>query len=385
MGLHMKQHLSLYLDLIRPMLAVFVLLSHLSEENISQGHFRLFDGAGTPAVDMFFVLSGLVIAFVTQTRETNVVSYGLARASRLYSVVIPALLIGLVVDLIGQTLDPAIYAGSNYQPYGKGGALLLSSVFLNEIWDLHRFPGSNSPFWSLGFEALYYVAYGTLLFGVGRWRWILFAATLCIMGPKVASLFPAWLLGVLCFHLCRRFPESKIAAWVLTIAPVVGFVALQYFGPPRVQQFTVLDMTPLRISSLLQDYCICILFCLHIVGINQLGPQIGGILQRFRVAIRWIAGATFTIYLLHHPILWFLTALSPWPTGSAAGLIYVTVGTILACFAVAEISERRKRWWGQKLQSIAARVTPETIGWFAIGPRRLSDKERLPLKARDSS
>ena len=78
----MNRCLSLYLDLIRPLAALCVLLSHISLPQIS-GTLKSFSLAGAQAVNVFFVLSGFVIAHVWATRESNVRDYAIARAARI--------------------------------------------------------------------------------------------------------------------------------------------------------------------------------------------------------------------------------------------------------------------------------------------------------------
>jgi peptidoglycan/LPS O-acetylase OafA/YrhL len=66
-----------------------VFASHFATRRISGGLFWQFADYGRTAVLVFFVLSGFVIAWVTDTREHTLVEYGLSRVARLYSVVIP--------------------------------------------------------------------------------------------------------------------------------------------------------------------------------------------------------------------------------------------------------------------------------------------------------
>ena len=76
----MNRPTSLYLDIVRLGAALVVLLSHVSFPAIGGGQLGLFHRTGTQAVDVFFVLSGFVIAYVTSTREQDVWSYGVSRA-----------------------------------------------------------------------------------------------------------------------------------------------------------------------------------------------------------------------------------------------------------------------------------------------------------------
>jgi peptidoglycan/LPS O-acetylase OafA/YrhL len=91
----MSLGLSLYLDLLRFGLAVLVWVGH-STSHVYTGHpFPLWFtyDYGRTAVMGFFVLSGFVIAHVSQGAESSPSLYAVARVSRLYSIVIPALLL----------------------------------------------------------------------------------------------------------------------------------------------------------------------------------------------------------------------------------------------------------------------------------------------------
>ena len=73
--------LSLYLDIIRLLSALVVLLSHVSMQSLSGGQLGVMASTGVEAVDMFFVLSGFVIAHVCATREQDLRTYAISRAA----------------------------------------------------------------------------------------------------------------------------------------------------------------------------------------------------------------------------------------------------------------------------------------------------------------
>src|SRR5690242_14562169 len=83
---------SLYLDLFRVVAAIVVVGGHAMMPVFSGGHY-LFP-FGEDAVEAFFVLSGFVIASVADGRENRFRTFAVARLSRLWSVLIPALFIG---------------------------------------------------------------------------------------------------------------------------------------------------------------------------------------------------------------------------------------------------------------------------------------------------
>ena len=84
---------------------------------------------------VFFVLSGYVISHVADTRETTPRAFLTARFARLWSVLIPAMLLTIACDVIGRNLghNPAAYAivPANL-PVVRVGAVL---GFLSETWD----------------------------------------------------------------------------------------------------------------------------------------------------------------------------------------------------------------------------------------------------------
>jgi peptidoglycan/LPS O-acetylase OafA/YrhL len=103
-----------YLDLLRGVAAILVFIGHLralmfssdiSKLNIFGDFFYFITGFGHQAVMIFFVLSGFFISrSVINSIENNSWSFKVFlfnRLSRLWIVLIPALLIGGFIDLLG--------------------------------------------------------------------------------------------------------------------------------------------------------------------------------------------------------------------------------------------------------------------------------------------
>ncbi len=99
---------SLLLDVLRFSLCLLVLAGHMSQGWFGGGWpnmMPLADGA----VPGFFVLSGFVIRYVTRTRERDGRRYFASRASRIYSVVLPAIVLTAVLDALTRRIDPVLY------------------------------------------------------------------------------------------------------------------------------------------------------------------------------------------------------------------------------------------------------------------------------------
>ena len=84
----MDPRASLHLDLMRFLAAALVLMHHALQPPFSADPVPL---PGRSAVIVFFVISGFVIAYVTDTRESRWREYAVSRSARIYSVVVPAL------------------------------------------------------------------------------------------------------------------------------------------------------------------------------------------------------------------------------------------------------------------------------------------------------
>jgi peptidoglycan/LPS O-acetylase OafA/YrhL len=94
-----------------------------------------------------------------------------------------------------------------------------------------------------------------------------------------------------------------------------------------------------------RDVLIAALFSAHVVGFSAVSTTFAPWLERNARAIRWLAGATFSIYLVHLPIMHVIAAWTPWPKASPLTLWLILGATPMACLAFAELFERRKAIW----------------------------------------
>ena len=113
------------LDLVRGLSALLVMLGHLrgfvffdlgelENPGIATKAFYFATGLGHQAVMVFFVLSGYfvggsVLSGLAKGRFT-LGGYAAARLTRLWMVLLPALLLTLAIDLLGQSWNPDAYA-----------------------------------------------------------------------------------------------------------------------------------------------------------------------------------------------------------------------------------------------------------------------------------
>jgi peptidoglycan/LPS O-acetylase OafA/YrhL len=352
----MSRETSLYLDIVRFAMAMIVLIGHLASRRLSGGFLWQLAPLMGNAVTIFFVLSGFVIAFATDTRERSPTAYVAARAGRLYSVVLPALLLTFALDAIGRAIRPDLYSPVwGYQSGGEIWHFICGLLFVNEIWFAGISEGSAVSYWSLSYEAWYYVIFGIAVFSSGRLRVLGLIAVLVFVGPNIVIELPLWLLGVWTYRYGVRSAIGPRAGAALFAGSLVMWIAYEISALRYGRLF--IAWTTLPGWGLVPQYLMVgALFAANIIGFQAISPVFKSVLNLFARPIRWAAGATFSIYLLHVPVAQFLSTVVPWPPPAWQTRIVIYGGTLLAILVFAEITERRKEPWRRAFASALAYI-----------------------------
>jgi len=355
----MTPALSLFLDLTRILAAAAVFVTHVSWHTTSGGLLWQFYGLGREAVDVFFVLSGFVIAHVTMTRETSGRDYAISRLARVYSVALPALVATFLLDAIGRGAMPMLYHGYCCDIAGPVvWQFLRNLLFVGDVWSLHVTPGSNIPWWSLGYEVWYYVAFGLILFLRRPWNYVTAVVVLAAAGPGIAVLFPLWLMGVLARRYCVTQSLPPVVARVSFLLGLIGLVVATAFSHRHGEIYDSFALTWVRWGDYAQDYAIGCLFLAVLLGAHGLSAQLIYPLSRIARPLRWLSGASFAFYLFHVPVLRMTVALSPWPAEAWQTRLVILVGVPLVLLLVAEVTERRKVFWREVFRRL---LPPRTV------------------------
>lgn len=372
----MSRGLSLYLDGLRAAAALVVLFSHFAYPRFTNGDFavvRTLD-VGSDAVILFFVLSGFVIAFARHTKDATWKSFAFSRATRLYSVAIPAVALTLAFDAIGKAADPASYDGWWYSAVPAVVTAPVSLLFANEWGPIGVRFGTNGPWWSLSYEVAYYALFGVFVYLRGARRWAVLGAAAVIFGPKVLALMPAWIFGAVVYRRlqtsCGRVAteggaaESTLVAAAIAVGSVLAYgLCLAADIPGALAILTRFGFGSANVASLrfsdefLWDALIGGLFAAHIFAMGILLRASGSVGTLGR-PIRWLAGASFSIYLVHYPALQFIHALLP--QGAPYRDFVLLAGTIAICLAFAQAFERPL----QAIRGHLCRVGEPFIGPF---------------------
>lgn len=335
---------SVWLDALRGLAASGVFASHWRDclfQDYSQLHTQnpvlavayFVTGLGHQWVIVFFVLSGYLVGGSVLRQSSrgrwSWREYALNRLTRLYVVLVPALLLGGLIDLAGLHFFGAsdVYSahhGMRLMTSAPAGSLTLATLLGNYLFlqgIMVPVFGTNGPLWSLSYEFWYYAAFPMLFLGLVRRSSIPtralsllgFLAVMIVVGPKIAFMGLIWLIGV-ALNWLPPLPGSgkpwHVAALISAVAVTVGCLAWCKGAKSRVADYV------LGIVVGLLMYCI-----LHFAEVAPSG--------RIRRAIQYSAKSSYTLYLVHLPLLILITAWigeprwqPSWRTASYGGFVF---------------------------------------------------------------
>jgi len=356
--------MSLILDIIRFGAACLVLLHHAAFEKFGSYIPGPFAQTATEPVIAFFVLSGFVIALTAETNDRTAYQYLLSRATRLLSVTIPAVVLTVALDYLGRAIFPAIYADhwtdaatmanlNTPLPIEIGATV----TFINQIWNLNVWPGTNSPFWSLGYEAAYYLIFCVAYYERRAWPRAMGLTLVCIVvGPKILLLLPIWLMGVGTWYIYKRVVISPFGGAALCAVSTLCYVVFMASGARSALDYRTEILTsglpPGMIGMsghFLSNYASGLLFSGVLIGLKGLEGALSPVLFAFGPSIRAMARCTFSMYLYHYPLVYFFRAIAAgvggqrelnvrnWPITAV-----VVIGTSLSIYLLARVTEQRK-------------------------------------------
>lgn len=338
----MNRNLSIYLDFMRLAAAAGVVVGH-SRHSIFPSIPSVFAHT-SECVAVFFVLSGFVISYVAKEKEFNWRDYVVARSSRMYSVVIVAIVAGIILDSVGNLINNSLYQSLEY--YNGGWSyldILHLLTFTNELWLSHVYIGTNEPYWSLGFEVIYYIIFGIIVFMKGYRRVIFLLVAAIIAGPKILSYFPLWMIGGLTYYLTciSGIKLSKVMAAVVFIASILFYGVVKYISQGAENIYHYENFAQVS-KSIVYFHVVGICVSANIVAFNSFVDEYDIFPKSIANGIRWLAGGSFTLYLAHQPIMTLLQALFPHIRQSAILGAVGLLAVLLAALLLAEAGERRK-------------------------------------------
>ncbi len=352
--------------------------SSVPEPSLSWRVFYGVTGMGHEATMMFFVLSGFLVSSSVEKAwrngEGSWLHYAVARLSRLWTVAIPAIVLGVLIDFAGSQFASGknIYFESlstlgafgdhvvadSLTGWNIAGALLFLQGLVTKI------PGSNVPLWTLSAEFWFYVAFPAF-FSLTRsqrspiWvgAWIL--ATIFLLLTGLASGFFIWSLGWAAWFCRRSNPTLTENRWVKLVGTGLGVLLV-----PACLLSKRLPIGPLSV-----DCALGLLFSIFLYAAPAgFGSENGA--GRFwsstgRIASS-VAAYSYSLYAIHFPFLLLLRA--TWLTGErrlpSPKALFEFLAVVLALNAVAYVFyllfERRT----ERVRDRMLRMTATFFGAF---------------------
>src|SRR5580704_14806183 len=376
---------SAHLDLIRGLAAWAVMWGHLralffvdfQQLQHSSPLLKILyfvTGFGHEAVMVFFVLSGFFISTAIISRHVSGKwswrDYAIDRSSRLYVVLIPALLLGWLWDRAGG------YIFSSTGLYSRAlegfGVVIAQNrvtlgIFLGNLLFLQTIVcptfGSNGPLWSLANEFWYYVLFPIALAACVAWKaqssriaislTILAVCLAIFVGSQILVGFLIWLAGAILVFAYTNYAFAG-KGWLRLYFLASSFLLFACLGAARTGNPAVLA----------SDLALGTAFSLFLLGVLQMDFRIEH--RFYSRAAHLMAGFSYSLYVLHFPLLLFLRAwwVPPqrWPP-DARHLAYGTiVGVIVLSFSwfMSTFTERKTHIARQWMRAVIPRFDGRT-------------------------
>ncbi|MBI1266573.1 MAG: acyltransferase family protein [Cryomorphaceae bacterium] len=350
---------SLYLNALRFIAAEFVLIAHLAERieplHAKEFYFQIAN-LGSWSVGIFFVLSGLLIGnsiLNAKQKSRSFFSYFIDRFSRIYTGLIPSMIVVFIVDTIAY-----IYLSTPLKNIGFA-ELTINMLMLEEfpllqsigyyfdnksVWLRAPFWGSDLPLWTLAIEWWLYMLSGWL-----------------ILKNKRGVLFWVVLMFFSIVPLFQLFFGSRMGAGT-TLIWFSGFAMLIFMNNKHVINIFVSSINH-RISIF---FSFLVTMGFYFSGHWKLSAMLFPIFL-FSLLIKTqkdhssespistyfekLAGYSFTLYLIHYSIVQHLatTMVDEYPVGFV--LVGFMTSNILA-FIVASFFETKNAWLRSSLKSL---------------------------------
>jgi len=298
---------------------IFVEYDHVFAPNLLIKALYFLTSLGHQAVMVFFVISGFLVGGLTlrrwqSTGKSDLLEYGAARFSRIYTALIPALILGAAVDFIGLKFfnDSSLYTNSvSYQSSMNyvvadtlnvktflGNVLMMQGIIVDRL-------GSNAPLWSLANEWWYYSIFGLIAAGIfarGVSRLILVFSGLaiaCLLPANILLWMMVWLLGVVASIWIRY--NKGIPHPLLGLTIFIGALVLTKIS----HKLPWVGADGTLMQGFATDFMFGAAFAIFLVAASR--TKTGMPFPRVQHAL---AEFSYTTYLFHFPLMVLVSAIA---------------------------------------------------------------------------
>ena len=302
---------SLLISALRGLAALQVAAAHLRAElypglrtledpSLAYIGLAFITGFAHQAVVVFFLISGWLVGGSLMNRMGKpqaLAHYAIDRFTRLWTVLLPTLLLSLGVGLVIGAAAPGpidFNPGNEFSAAALAGNLLgLQTVTVPEF-------GGNYPLWSLAHETWYYIQFPLLLLviaGGGVLRRAAAAALILLLATlrdMISLYFTVWLLGAAFSRI--RIDCGKAFQALLLAVTLALFVYYRLRGSND-------DLVP---ASFVQDIICSIPFLLLLASFQQpVDTAAPAYVRTNRVAV-FFSEFSFSLYVVHVPVIYLM-------------------------------------------------------------------------------
>lgn len=317
-----------FINMARWFAAIMVMLGHvrhlvlfdyyeLSSTNILDKLFYFVTGFGHESVIVFFVLSGILVGGISYEKwskknSISITDYFISRFTRIYIVLIPALIFGYFIDNIGLHFFNNSHLYTNplsYNTISLQNSISTSLnlfVLLGNVLNLQGLYvpilGTNFPLWSLAYETWYYIIFLIISMfffkSINKYIFIVLISLFLIFLPlKLLMYFSIWLLGLLSYVWLIK--DYKIPSYKITT--IFLFLCLTYSRLSHdVSSFSGNEVLFFEYK---RDLILAFSFCLFFISLKNLN-----ILLVFSKQSKFLSGFSYSMYLIHFPVMIFISS-----------------------------------------------------------------------------
>jgi peptidoglycan/LPS O-acetylase OafA/YrhL len=344
---------------LRAIAVMVVLLNHLGFPGMANG------GVG---VDVFFVISGFVITGIllreeARTGHTNIPAFYARRARRILPMAVFVIAVVVIVDRIvdGAALSRDVAIDGRYDALFQANGGYLRTWLQNSLHDFYTGPlppqglGGLAVYWSLAIEEKFYIVYPMmfLLIAAIPLRWVSVRIRLSVVlaviiaasfayayskPPPIGWYFStpsrAWELGAGCLLAVSTLWLRRIPVPVATCMTWVGLGGLI---------FVILYQTPMAWPHGLP--LLPVIATGLIIAGGSVVPRFGSELLLRRRPLQLLALWSFSLYLVHKPIVVWAGQLTGRPLSLVEEIVVgvISIAVAAACYTLIENPIRHSR------------------------------------------
>ena len=326
----------LTLDALRGVAAIGVMLFHNCIDIIKHGYL---------AVDLFFALSGFIIAFSYEAKLRGGLkksAFALARAVRFWPMIVVGSILGLAGGLAHHLVHPE---NANYFTLTTQfiASLLLIPDFLAPEQD-ELFP-LNTVFWSLFYEVLVNGIYGFWLYTQRSQPFliclIVIAAIYLLFGPELKAVslfcraFVGFFAGVLTYRIFQQSnPRTFPYGWLFCVIVICTVLAFPISFKPSGALFLLVVVI----------FC-TVVFCA--------ASSDRGMPKPVARCSQWLGEISYPLYAVHRPLFYFCSVVIVRLT---SGMFAYNIAALVASAFIVVAADLVLRFYDQPIRATLHRL-----------------------------